>query len=242
MRATAGVALTTSPNKFTPTESRANHADPDFRFLRDIAGRHSRVHRAGVLLAALHPLHRGHPGLRDPAPHGRRPRQLSAAGGAVLHPRRQPDELGRHHQPHLRFRGGDLRLDARRARACEHLRLGDLRRHVRHRDCGRRRSRHHRDQGDEGPRLQHRICGRRHRGLGDARPDHPAVAAVRDLRHDGQRLDRRAVPRRLYPGRRHDHLHDAVRHLLRAALRHGPRPDLSLERRWSALLSRRCRR
>ena len=41
-----------------------------------------------------------------------------------------------------------------------------------------------------------RVRGRRHGGLGDARPDHPAVAAVRDLRHDGQRLDRRAVPGR----------------------------------------------
>ena len=30
-----------------------------------------------------------------------------------------------------------------------------------------------------------RVLGRRHRGLGDARADHPAVAAVRDLRHDG---------------------------------------------------------
>ena len=146
----------------------------------------------------------GIPGLRDPAPDGRRARQLSAAGGAVLHPRRQPDEFGRHHQPHLRFRGGDLRLDARRSRPCQHLRLGDLRRHVRHRDRGCRRPRHHRDQGDEGPRLQHRIRGRRHRGVRDARPDHPAVAAVRDLRHDGQRLDRRAVSRRLHPGRRHD--------------------------------------
>ena len=62
--------------------------------------------------------------------------------------------------------------------------------------------RHHRDQGDEGPRLHDRVLGRRHRGLGDARADHPAVAAVRDLRHDGQRLDRRAVPRRHHPRRR----------------------------------------
>ena len=33
-----------------------------------------------------------------------------------------------------------------------------------------------------------RVRGRRHRGLGHARADHPAVAAVRDLRDDGQRL------------------------------------------------------
>ena len=179
-------------------------ADPDFRFLCDPAGRHSGVHRAGGLVAALHPLHRRNSRFRDPAPDGGRARQLSAAGGAVLHSRRQSDELRRHHQPHLRFRGGDLRLDEGRSRARQHLRLGDLRRHVRHRDRRCRRPRHHRDQGDEGPRLQHRIRGRRHRGLRHARSDHPAVAAVRDLRHDGQRLDRRAVSRRLHPRRRHD--------------------------------------
>ena len=72
----------------------------------------------------------------------------------------------------------------------------------------------------------HRVRGRRDGRLGDARPDHPAVAAVRDLRHDGQRLDRRAVSRRVHPGRGDDHLHDAVRHLLRATLQHGPRPGV----------------
>ena len=51
------------------------------------------------------------------------------------------------------------------------------------------------------PRLLERVLGRRDRGVGDARADHPAVAAVRDLRDDGQRLDRRAVPRR-HPARR----------------------------------------
>jgi hypothetical protein len=66
-------------------------------------------------VAALYAFHRRNPGLRDPAPHGGRTRQLSAAGGAVLHSRRQSDEFGRDHQPHLRFRGGDLRLDEGRA-------------------------------------------------------------------------------------------------------------------------------
>ena len=47
---------------------------------------------------------------------------------------------------------------------------------------------------------EHGILGRRHRRVRDARPDHPAVAAVRDLRHGGQRLDRPAVPRR-HPAR-----------------------------------------
>ncbi len=41
-----------------------------------------------------------------------------------------------------------------------------------------------------------RVLGRRHRGVGDAGADHSAVAAVRDLRNDGQRLGRPAVPRR----------------------------------------------
>ena len=72
----------------------------------------------------------------------------------------------------------------------------------RHRDRRRRGPRHDRDQGDAGPRLLDRVLGRRDRGLGDARADHPAVAAVRDLRDDGQRLGRRAVPRRHPPGRR----------------------------------------
>ena len=43
----------------------------------------------------------GIPDFVDPASHGGRHRLVPAAGGAVLHPRRQPDELGRHHQPHL---------------------------------------------------------------------------------------------------------------------------------------------
>ena len=147
-------------------------------------------------------------GLRDPAPHGGRHRLVPAARGAVLHPRRQPDELGRHHQPHLRFRGRARGLDARRARARQHHRLGDLRRHVGHRDRGCGRSRHDRDQGDEGSRLRHRILGRRHGRVLDARADHPAVAAVRDLRHDGERLDRRAVSRRRRSRRRDDAVHD----------------------------------
>ena len=121
---------------------------------------------------------------------------VSAAGRAVLHPRRQPDEFGRHHQPHLRFRGCARGLDTRRARAREHHRLGHFRRHVGH--CDRRCGGpwHDRDQGDEGSRLRHRIFGRRHGRILNARPDHPAVSAVRDLRNDGKCLDRRAVSRR----------------------------------------------
>ena len=45
-----------------------------------------------------------------------------------------------------------------------------------------------------------RVRGRRDRGVGDARADHPAVAAVRDLRDVRQRLGGRAVPRR-HPAR-----------------------------------------
>ncbi len=43
-----------------------------------------------------------------------------------------------------------------------------------------------------------RVRRRRHGRLGHARADHSALLALRHLRHDGQRLDRRAVP-----GRRH---------------------------------------
>ena len=72
--------------------------------------------------------------------------------------------------------------------------------HVGHRHRRRRGSRHDRDQGDARPRLLEGVLGRRDRGVGDARPDHPAVAAVRDLRHGGQRIDRPAVPGR-HPAR-----------------------------------------
>ena len=65
-------------------------------------------------------------------------------------------------------------------------RLDDLRRHVGHRHRRRRGPGHDRDQGDEGPRLLDRILGRRHRRLGHGRADHPAVAALRHLRHDGR--------------------------------------------------------
>ena len=46
-------------------------------------------------------------------------------------------------------------------------------------------------------------------------PDHPAVAAIRDLRHDGERLDRRAVSRRRHSRRRHDAADDGHRGLFR---------------------------
>ena len=191
-------------HQVSATESRTTDARHGFHLHRGAAGRRAGVHRARRLVVHLHAFHRRLSGLRDPAPHGGRHRLVPAARGAVLHPGRQPDELGRHHQPHLRFRGRARGLDARRARARQHHRLGDLRRHVGHRDRGRGRSRHHRDQGDEGSRLRHRIRRRRHRRVLDARADHPAVAAVRDLRHDGERLDRRAVSRRRRARRRDD--------------------------------------
>ena len=51
-------------------------------------------------------------------------------------------------------------------------------------------------------RLLEGVLGRRDRGLGHARADHPAVAAVRDLRAVRQRLGGRALPRRHPAGRR----------------------------------------
>ncbi len=61
-------------------------------------------HRHGGRLADLRDVQRQHPRLRGDPPHGQRRRLVPAARGAVLHPRRQPDELGRHHQPHLQLR------------------------------------------------------------------------------------------------------------------------------------------
>ena len=74
-----------------------------------------------------------------------------------------------------------------------------------------------------------RILRRRHGRVLDARADHPAVAAVRDLRHDGECLDRRAVSRRRRSRRRDDAVHDALCLLLRAPLQYGPRPGFPLE-------------
>ena len=68
-----------------------------------------------------------------------------------------------------------------------------------------------------------RVCRRRHGGVRHARPDHSAVAAVRDLRHDGERLDRRAVPRRRDPRRGHDPGHDGDGRLFRPQERLGQR-------------------
>ena len=140
------------------------------------------------------------------------------------------------------FAVATLRLDARRPRPRQHLRLGDLCRHVGHRNRRRRRARHHRDQGDAGPRLRHRILGRRHRGVGDARPDHPAVVAVRDLRHDGQRLDRRAVSGGLHPRRGDDDLHDDLCLVLRAQATAWGRISAFAGSCWARPSSRRCRR
>ncbi len=62
---------------------------------------------------------------------------------------------------------------------------------------------HDRDQGDARPRLHRRVRGRRDRGVGHPRPDHPAVAAVRDLRALRQRVGGRALPRGDPPGPGH---------------------------------------
>ena len=61
---------------------------------------------------------------------------------------------------------------------------------------GRGRPRDDRDQGHEGPWLLDRVRRRRHGRLRNPRADHPALVALRHLRDDGQRLDRRPLPRR----------------------------------------------
>ena len=94
------------------------------------------------------------------------------------------------------FALGARGLDARRPRARERGGLGGLRRHVGHGDRGRGGPGHDRDQGDDRARLLEGVRGRRDRRLGHAGPDHPAVAAVRDLRALRQRVGGRALPRR----------------------------------------------
>jgi hypothetical protein len=71
---------------------------------------------------------------------------------------------------------------------------------------------------------------RRHRGLGDAGADHPALAALRHLRHDVEHLDRRALPRRRHPRRRHDAVHDGDGRDLRAPAQLGLRRQVLLRR------------
>ena len=188
-------------------------------------------HRDGGRIAHLHPVVRQHAADGGRAPDDQRPRQLSAARGAVLHPGRQPDEQRRHHQPHLQLRAGAGRVDERRAGSRQHHRVGDLRRHVGHGDRRRGGSRHDRDQGDARPRLLEGVLGRGHRGFGHARPDHSAVAAVRDLRDGRQRLDRPAVPRRHPAGPRDDRADDADGRLLRAQEQLGRRHQVPVEPR-----------
>ena len=198
-------------------------------FLALMGSGHSGRDRDGGLIADLRDGDRPGAGLRRDPSHGQRHRFVSAARGAVLHPRRQPDELGRHHQSHLQLRARAGRLAARRARPRQRRRLDDLRRHVGHRDrrCGR--ARNDRDQGDEGSRLQPRVCGRRHGGVGDARPDHSAVVAVRDLRDVRQRLGRRVVSGR-HPARPRDGVVDDVdRRVLRAQEQVGRRHRVRVE-------------
>ena len=177
----------------------------------------------GRVLAALHPGDR-HGTRRGARPaDDRRRGELPAARRALLHPGRQPDEHRRGHRAHLQLRRGAGRLDEGRARPGEHPGLGDLLRHVGH-GAGRcRRPRHDRDQGHEGPWLHDRVRRRRHGRFGHPRADHPAVPALRDLRHDGQRLDRRALPGRPDPRPRHDADDDGDGGLLRPPQRLGQR-------------------
>ena len=107
-----------------------------------------------------------------------------------------------------------------------------LRRHVRHRDRRRRRPRHDRDQGDARPWLQQGVRRGRDGGLGDARSDHPAVAAVRDLR-DGRQRRRSAqlFLAGIIPGPRDDGRDDADRRVLRAQEQLGRRHQVRMAAR-----------
>ena len=81
------------------------------------------------------------------------------------------------------------------------------------------------------------VLGRRDGRIGDARADHSALVAVRHLRDDGQRLGRRALPRR--PAARHPDgdPDDADGRLVRAQEQVGRRHSLRLCGAWGARCS-----
>ncbi len=149
-----------------------------------------------------------------------------AAGRALLHSGRQPDEQRGHHQPHLQLRAGLGGLAQGRLGPRECGGLGRVCRHERHSHCRRSRPGHHRDQGHERPWLQHRICGGRDGRLGHARPHHPTQLALCDLRHDGQRVGGCAVPCGHLARHLHGAAHDADGRLFRAQKRLGCRCEI----------------
>ena len=147
-------------------------------------------------LAALHLVLRDDAAADGRPPDGRRRRQLPAARGAVLHPRRQPDELGRHHQPHLQLRAGAGRLAQGRARPRQRRRQrrsspGMSGTAVA--DAGGLGTIEIKAMQDHGYPTE--FARGHHRGVGDAGADHPAVAADGDLRRAGEHVDRQALRR-----------------------------------------------
>ena len=110
------VACSSAPAKPKRERRRAHEQHPARRFRRPDGDRPADRHRDVPRLAALHLDIRNDPAAHRRPPDGRRRRQLPAAGGAVLHPRRQPDELGRHHQPDLQLRARAGRLAQGRPR------------------------------------------------------------------------------------------------------------------------------
>src|SRR5438105_3624346 len=84
-------------------------------------------------------------------------------------------------------------MDARRVVPGEHHRLGDFCRHERIGGRRCRRTRHRRNRGDEKGRLRCRDGGRDHRGVGDDRPHHSAIAADDRLRCRGGNIGGRVV-------------------------------------------------
>ena len=222
MPATAGARRKSRSAKAWLWTEGHDHDRTFLRLLHHTSHRRADLHRARRFLAHLHALHRWHSGLRHPSPHGRRRRQLPAACGALLHSRRQSHELSRHHEPHLRLRGGARRLAQGGPRSRECRRLGDLCRHVRHRRRRRGWPRYDRDQGHARSWLQDRLRRRRNCGILNDRADHSAVAAHGHLRRDGERVDRAAL-RRGVPSRLADGClsHD-VRDVVRASLQHRP--------------------
>jgi hypothetical protein len=147
-------------------------------------------------LADLHPVSGKTCRLRGHPPHDRRHRQLPAAGGALLHPGRQPDEQRRHHQPHLQLalalvgwlKGGLGHVNVvgsvifsgmSGTAIADAAGLGTI-------EIKAMKDHGYSSEFAVGVTAASATLG----------PDHPAQPALRDLRDDGQRVGRRAVPGR----------------------------------------------
>ena len=130
----------------------------------------------------------------------RRDQQVPAGRDSVLHPRRQPDGIGRHLAAAGRIREVDRRRPPGRAGRDLRADLHDLRRGVGIERGDDVRDRRDPDPGADQARLSDELRRRAAGGLGGARRHHSAVDPDDSLRRLGGGLDRRALHLRLRPG------------------------------------------